>query len=155
MQTKHFWSPQYSFAILWEVFSKDLFLGKSWGGKKFFSTHLQMQERIVELATQAVVGPFRAVYKTARKNGKNAMASSAPSALHSFNVFLLVMILHKVIFSLACVLHFVSFRVVRSTMLQKPSKCEVMAWLCTATQILGKIIFWWIQTVHKCHFWQF
>ena len=83
--------------------------------KKFFSTHLQMQERIVELATQAVVGSFRAVYKTARKNGKKCNGLlSAPSALHSFNVFLLVMILHKVIFSLACVLHFVSFRVVRS-----------------------------------------
>ena len=36
-----------------------------------------MQERIVELATQAVVGPFRAVYKTARKKYSNKLSMKA------------------------------------------------------------------------------
>ena len=46
------------------------------------------------------------------------------------------------------------------TMLQKLSKCEVKAWLCwiwsfTVASILREITFWRIQTVQKCHSWQF
>ena len=47
------------------------------------------------------------------------------------------------------------------TMLQKLSKCEIKARLffkfcnLTVTQILREIKFWRIQTVQKCHFWQF
>ena len=52
-------------------------------------------------------------------------------------------------------IHFLICCKIIATMLQKLSKCEVKAWLCLNLIILPPLWFWWIQTVQKCHFWQF